>query len=82
MYDIFSMLSLLSKFLRGYVKGSILRALMIILLSLYKKHAYECVEHKSFDTLVIYIWFISYMVINTLLHKFCIRPVKILIASS
>lgn len=44
------------KFLSGHMKGPILRALMMVFLSAYKEHAYKCVEHKSFDTLVIYIW--------------------------
>lgn len=44
------------KFLNGHMKGPVLRALMNIFLSEHKEHAYECVERKSFGTLVIYIW--------------------------
>lgn len=44
------------KFLDDHMKGPILRAIMKIFLSEYKEHAYECVGHESFDTLVIYIW--------------------------
>lgn len=43
-------------FLNGHVKGPVLRALTKIFLSEYKECAYECVEHKSFETLIIYIW--------------------------